>query len=123
METALTLARNESFDIVIGDIGPPDATGYELLNRILNIVPPIQGIAMSGYGMEEDIRKSRKAGFDEHLVKPVDITQLERTLRRVTTRAANHSGQAGPAGMSAVVKHRQDSDAHEILPAPFPHDG
>jgi CheY-like chemotaxis protein len=41
---------------------------------------PLKGIAMSGYGMEEDVRRSREAGFSEHLVKPVDISSLEQAI-------------------------------------------
>jgi len=41
---------------------------------------PLKAIAMSGYGMEEDVRRSREAGFSEHLVKPVDISSLERAI-------------------------------------------
>jgi hypothetical protein len=38
---------------------------------------------MSGYGMDEDLRKSRDAGFSDHIVKPANVAQLERTIRRV----------------------------------------
>ncbi len=47
---------------------------------------PIKGIAMSGYGMDEDLRKSREAGFSDHLVKPTNVTQLDRAIRRVAGR-------------------------------------
>ena len=45
-----------------------------------------QGIAMSGYGMEEDIRKGEQAGFSDHLVKPVDMARLEQAIRRVAVK-------------------------------------
>ena len=51
--------------------------------RARRIIP---GIAMSGYGMEEDMLKSREAGFTEHLVKPIDIPQLIAAIQRVTDR-------------------------------------
>ena len=44
----------------------------------------LRGIALSGYGTEEDLRRSEAAGFVAHLVKPVDISELRRTLRSVT---------------------------------------
>jgi CheY-like chemotaxis protein len=48
------------------------------------IEPRLRGIALSGYGMEEDIRRSMEAGFSAHLVKPVDFDQLRRALRDTT---------------------------------------
>jgi CheY-like chemotaxis protein len=43
----------------------------------------IRGIALSGYGMEEDIRRSHQAGFVEHLTKPVDLAELHGAIHRV----------------------------------------
>jgi len=79
---ALALAAQRPFDIVISDLGLPDMTGYELMKRIWEN-HGIKGIAMSGYGMEEDIKKGERAGFSDHLVKPVNMTQLEQSIRRV----------------------------------------
>lgn len=79
---ALEMARRETFDVVVSDIGLPDATGYELMQQIREL-HPMKGIAMSGYGMSEDIRKSHEAGFSDHIVKPVLVEQLEQTIRRL----------------------------------------
>lgn len=79
---ALSLADEHSFDIVISDLGLPDMTGYELMRRIKARYGS-KGIAMSGYGMGEDIRKSEQAGFSAHLIKPVNFDQLEQSIRRV----------------------------------------
>ena len=81
VEEAL-LALSEPVDLIISDVGLPDGTGYELIRRALEIRPVI-GIAMSGFGMEEDILKSREAGFSEHLVKPVDVVQIDEAIRRL----------------------------------------
>jgi CheY-like chemotaxis protein len=67
----------------ICDLGLPDGDGYELMRRIRTI-RSVPGIAMSGYAMSEDRRRSQEAGFSEHLVKPIDIPQLIAALRRVT---------------------------------------
>jgi PAS domain S-box-containing protein len=79
---ALQLAAAEPFDILISDIGLPDATGYELMEQIKNLYG-MQGIAVSGYGLDEDIIKSHEAGFADHIVKPVNMDQLDAVIRRV----------------------------------------
>lgn len=81
-EAALRLAESEGFDIVISDIGLPDMPGHDLMRRLRNR-HPVRGIAMSGFGMEEDVRRSLDAGFSEHLVKPVNLTLLETAINRV----------------------------------------
>lgn len=89
--TALALAGQHPFDLVISDLGLPDGTGYELM-ALLKRQAGIPGIAMSGYGTEEDIRKSREAGFSQHLVKPVDFGRLKQAIHRV------HQGEAATFG-------------------------
>jgi two-component system CheB/CheR fusion protein len=79
---ALEAAGKERFDVLVSDIGLPDATGYELMGQI-KARHAIKGIAMSGYGMDEDLHKSREAGFDDHIVKPANVAELERSIRRV----------------------------------------
>jgi CheY-like chemotaxis protein len=79
---ALALAGREKFDLLISDLGLPDGTGYDVMAG-LQKVQPLPGIAMSGYGMDEDVSKTREAGFSEHLVKPVEVTQLIAAIRRV----------------------------------------
>jgi PAS domain S-box-containing protein len=85
---ALELAGKEPFDVIISDIGLPDASGYELMKEI-KARYPMQGIAMSGYGMDEDLQKSRDAGFSDHIVKPASVAQLERSIRRLRNRKSN----------------------------------
>ena len=54
----------------------PMAAGIDLMQR-LNSKRPLLGIALTGYGMEDDIRKSHEAGFRHHLVKPIDLNRLD----------------------------------------------
>jgi two-component system, chemotaxis family, CheB/CheR fusion protein len=68
--SALQLAAAGAFDVVVSDIGLPDATGYELMAQLV-ARHRMKGIALSGYGSEQDLQRSREAGFAEHLVKPV----------------------------------------------------
>jgi CheY-like chemotaxis protein len=74
--SALQLAATESFDIVVSDIGLPDATGYVLMEQIRALYG-IKGIALTGHGMDDDLRRSRQAGFAAHVVKPVNVEELE----------------------------------------------
>ena len=71
----------EQFDVLVSDLGLPDGTGYDLMKQIRHR-PEIKGIALSGYGMEEDVRQSSEAGFAEHLVKPVDLAKLRGAIDR-----------------------------------------
>jgi two-component system CheB/CheR fusion protein len=82
---ALDIASRQRFDVLISDIGLPDTTGYELMRQLRERA--LKGIAMSGFGMDEDVRKSREAGFSDHLVKPVQVAQLEQAIHRVTNDA------------------------------------
>ena len=76
---ALAAAEKEEFDAVVSDLGLPDGTGTELMVQ-LRERHGLRGIALSGYGMEEDLERTRKAGFIAHLIKPVDFNQLRRAL-------------------------------------------
>jgi PAS domain S-box-containing protein len=80
--SALQLIASEPFDILISDIGLPDATGYDLMKQVRQQYH-IQGIALSGFGMEHDMQRSRDAGFADHVVKPVNVAQLEALIRRI----------------------------------------
>ncbi len=77
--TALEEFRDRTFDLVICDLGLPDGTGWETLQQLKSI-RPVRAIAMSGYGMQQDLEKSRAAGFSAHLTKPVNIQRLEAAL-------------------------------------------
>jgi PAS domain S-box-containing protein len=82
VETALSLASDE-LDLVISDLGLPDASGLDLIRRLHDRRPDLKGIALSGYGMESDVQRSLEAGFAEHLTKPVDPQTLQAAIARV----------------------------------------
>jgi CheY-like chemotaxis protein len=69
----------KSFDLLITDIGLPDGSGCELMAE-LDPLKKLKGIAITGYGMDEDIVRSEQAGFSAHLTKPVSIQSLETAI-------------------------------------------
>lgn len=71
------------FDVLISDIGLPDGSGLELMQR-LQARYARAGIALSGYGTVEDRQRSTEAGFALHLTKPVSLDRLKQALRAVT---------------------------------------
>jgi CheY-like chemotaxis protein/nitrogen-specific signal transduction histidine kinase len=72
--------RHAEFDLVISDIGLPDRSGYELM-RELSTTRGLRGIALSGFGMENDVSRARAAGFSEHLTKPINFDRLEEAIQ------------------------------------------
>ena len=73
----------ENYDMVVSDIGLPDGSGLELM-RSIRLRHDVPGIALTGYGMEDDVRKSREAGFTAHLTKPLDFAKLDAMIRKVS---------------------------------------
>jgi PAS domain S-box-containing protein len=83
-EDALSLAQTFSPDVVLLDIGLPRMDGYEVARRLRHSLlrKGATLIALTGYGQANDRERARVAGFDAHLVKPVDFTALARLLDR-----------------------------------------
>jgi PAS domain S-box-containing protein len=77
---ALSLARRQPFTLIISDIGLPDGSGLELIQSVRER-SNVPAIALSGYGMEDDVNRCMAAGFNAHLTKPIDFTKLEQTLQ------------------------------------------
>jgi two-component system, sensor histidine kinase len=78
-------------EVILLDIGLPDMDGYQVAQRIRSTGGNVILIALTGYGQIEDIERARIAGFDAHLVKPVDLTRLQRVI----------SGLEAPVNLSA----------------------
>jgi two-component system CheB/CheR fusion protein len=79
---ALTLASQKQFDVIVSDVGLPDATGYELMSQIRDRYA-IKGIAVTGSSGASDVERGRDAGFSMHLIKPVTLRKLEAALQQV----------------------------------------
>jgi len=82
MTDALQIAQDHPFDILLSDIGLPDGSGLELLKR-LRQTRNVPALALSGFGMDEDVERSRDAGFSDHLTKPVSIDRLQAAIAQL----------------------------------------
>ena len=91
---ALSCALARPADVILLDIGLPDMNGYEVAARMRPKIGPAQLIALTGYGQTEDVRRATEAGFDAHLIKPVDFDELERIIAEF--------GRAKPRETTAV---------------------
>jgi hypothetical protein len=75
----LAVASQHEFDLVVSDLGLPDASGLELMRQLRERYQ-LRGIALSGYGMEDDVARSYEAGFVTHLTKPIDFAALQQAI-------------------------------------------
>ena len=79
---ARAFAKGNSFDLLLADIQLPDGTGWDLM-RSLRRDGDVPGVAISGFGSEADLARSKQAGFDLHLVKPLSPEELTAALEVV----------------------------------------
>ncbi|HEX8371348.1 MAG TPA: response regulator [Chthoniobacterales bacterium] len=68
------------FQLVVSDLGLPDGTGYDLMKKLRDS-HHLPGIALSGYGQAEDVRRAMEAGFSHHLTKPIDFDRLKLAMQ------------------------------------------
>jgi len=81
-DQAVEKVRTQDFDLLISDIGLPDRSGYDLMREV-RLKKELPGIALSGFGTEQDVSQARAAGFSEHLTKPINFERLERTIQNL----------------------------------------
>ena len=79
---AIVAARDTRFGLLIIDIGLPDGSGVALLKQLL-FHGPCRALALTGYDMPAHIKQYREGGFDEWLIKPVNLDLLLSTVRRI----------------------------------------
>ena len=72
-------------EVLISDIGLPDGTGIDVIGAVRTRYPNVPAIALTGYGMEQDVRNSADAGFTCHLTKPIDFAALKATIAKLTS--------------------------------------
>jgi PAS domain S-box-containing protein len=83
VQEALALAEQHQFDLLVTDLGLPDGSGMQIMEKI-KLRKTIRGIAISGLGHEDDMRRSREAGFEMHLVKPINFPTLKEAILRMS---------------------------------------
>ena len=74
--------RVTPIELVLSDLGLPDGSGVELMQQLRSQYG-LRGIALSGFGMDQDVQRALEAGFSRHITKPVDISNLLGTIREV----------------------------------------
>jgi two-component system CheB/CheR fusion protein len=82
--TALELAGKHAFDLLVSDLGLPDGSGHDLMHQLRQRGHTFSGIALSGYGQEEDVQRSRAVGFALHLTKPASRERLLEAVAEAT---------------------------------------
>lgn len=107
---ASALACVEGFapDVGLVDLGLPEMSGYELASRLRKL-PKLNGlrlIALTGYGQAEDRARTRQAGFDDHLTKPVEFSVLERSMSGVPAPAERVEGPGWLEGRDSLSSSR-----------------
>ncbi len=94
---ALDAALAEPFDVIVSDLGLPDGTGLDFISELRRRRPDAApAIALTGFGMEDDVIRTQAAGFATHLTKPVDPEHLERVI--LATVKAPAGGESGSRG-------------------------
>lgn len=75
--------QSKKYDLILSDLGLPDGTGLNFIEEARKVCQT-PAIALTGYGMAEDVEKCLRAGFNEHLTKPIDFERLQKSINNAT---------------------------------------
>jgi signal transduction histidine kinase len=89
----LHLAAAQEFDALVSDLGLPDGKGTELMAELRRRGSRTVGVSVSGFGMDDDVRRSLDAGFALHLTKPIAVPQLKEFLAKLAHSLGDRSAQ------------------------------
>ena len=82
VRSAMQIIDLDTINVLLCDIGLPDGSGFDVVSQT-RARRPIKAIALTGFGTEDDVRRSKEAGFDFHLVKPVNFQELQNVLDQI----------------------------------------
>ena len=82
IRSALEFVDAKKFDLVLSDIALPDGTGYDVISNAKQ-KQQLKGVALTAFGTDQGVRRSREGGFDFHLTKPVGFYELRSVLSQV----------------------------------------
>ena len=82
VKSAMAFLKAKRFDAVVSDLGLPDGSGFDVI-REAKRRQHLTGVALTARGEWEDVQQGRAAGFDYHLTKPVDFSQLRGVLAQI----------------------------------------
>lgn len=101
LSSALRHLEDHPIDLLVCDIGLPDGSGWELLRRA-SAIRTLPAIALSGFGSDQDLERSRRAGFAAHLVKPITPKKLLDAIQRATNPATRNNHLPRPANHATL---------------------
>jgi two-component system CheB/CheR fusion protein len=87
--SALQAVAQQPIDLLISDLGLPERSGLELMQKLRASGNNVPGIALSGYGQDEDDSRSREVGFATHVTKPIEFEQLTRAMAAVMEKSGH----------------------------------
>ena len=85
VKEAVAATERQAFDLLLSDIGLPDGSGLDVMRHLAARSSQVKGIALSGFGQDDDLRRSHEAGFATHLTKPVNLHVLQEAIRKVAS--------------------------------------
>jgi CheY-like chemotaxis protein len=86
---ALNYVVSNDIDVLVSDIGLPDASGHDLVRQVKRL-RNVAAVSISGFGSKTDIQNSRDAGFFAHLTKPLDFDLLHATIQQAAKEGGSH---------------------------------
>ncbi len=86
ISAALQVVEQQTFDLLLSDLGLPDGSGLDLMEQMRDRYG-LAGVAISGYGMEADLARTKAAGFMAHLTKPVNFQMVQSLLSQFAARS------------------------------------
>jgi two-component system, chemotaxis family, CheB/CheR fusion protein len=90
--SARALAKAVEFDVLLSDIRLPDGTGWDLMRELSRDQPNLRGIAISGFNSQEEIARSKRVGFLDHIAKPLVAEEISAAIESaVATRPTKSS--------------------------------